>query len=156
LLNDYFVEKELMAEQNYQNHRKWYASHHFVFYPLAFGFLVYTIYLARKYPDKSIELYLVAVAIFLTTWLSFMLRQHYALILQNRMVRLEMRLRYFELFGKRFDAVEHKLTFKQIAALRFASDEELGRLIEATLAENLQPSDIKKSIQHWQADHMRV
>ena len=145
-----------MGEQNYRNHRKWYASHHFIFYPLSFALLVVSIYLAKKYPDKSIELYMVSVAIFLTMWLSFMVRQHYALILQNRIVRLEMRLRYFELFGKRFDAVENKLTFKQIAALRFASDEELAKLIDATLTQNLQPADIKKSIQRWRADHMRV
>jgi hypothetical protein len=99
---------------------------------------------------------MMAGIIFLVTWLSFMMRQHYALIPQNRIIRLEMRLRYFQLYGKRFEPVEAKLRFRQIAALRFASDEELPALLERTLEENLSPNSIKKLITDWQADHMRV
>jgi hypothetical protein len=99
---------------------------------------------------------MMAAIIFLVTWLSFMMRQHYALIPQNRIIRLEMRLRYFQLYGKRFEPLEAKLRFRQIAALRFASDEELPALLERTLEENLSPNSIKKLITDWQPDHMRV
>ena len=85
-----------------------------------------------------------------------MMRQHYALLPQNRIIRLEMRLRYFQLYGKRFEPVEAKLRFGQIAALRFASDEELPLLLERTIQENLSARSIKKLISDWQADHMRV
>ncbi|WP_255156231.1 DUF6526 family protein [Ferruginibacter sp. HRS2-29] len=96
-----------------------------------------------------------AIAVFLG-WSSFMMRQHYALICQNRIVRLEMRFRYFSLTGKRLETVERELTFGQIAALRFASDEELPGLLDKTLREKLSPDAIKRSIRNWLPDDMRV
>lgn len=85
-----------------------------------------------------------------------MMRQHYALTCQNRIVRLEMRLRYYQLSGKRLEDIEPRISFDQLAALRFASDEELIILIEKTLQENLTPRDIKTAIRYWNADNMRV
>lgn len=99
---------------------------------------------------------MITAVIFLVTWVSFMMRQHYALIPQNRIIRLEMRLRYYQLYGKRFEPVEAKLKFGQIAALRFASDEELPALLERSIEEKLSPNTIKKLITDWQPDHMRV
>jgi hypothetical protein len=85
-----------------------------------------------------------------------MLRQHYALTLQNRIVRLELRYRYFTLTGKRFEEFEHKLKEEQLFALRFAPDEELIGLTERTLKENLSAVAIKKAIIHWKGDYERV
>ena len=85
-----------------------------------------------------------------------MLRQHYALGNQNRIVRLEMRLRYYLLTQKRFEPLEEQLSFNQIAALRFASDEELPDLIRRTINESLSPKEIKKAIKNWTPDYMRV
>ena len=85
-----------------------------------------------------------------------MLRQHYALTLQNRLVRLEMRHKYSMLTGKDFEPLEAKLSFGQIAALRFASDEELVPLVARTIKENLSPKTIKESIVNWKPDLMRV
>jgi hypothetical protein len=145
-----------MQHQNYSNHRRYYAPHHFIFYPVAAALLILALYFADKYTDDKTGFYLLATVIFLVIWLSFMLRQHYALLLQNRIVRLEMRVRYFQMSGKRFEPVEQKLNFNQIAALRFASDSELPALVDRALKENLSPDDIKKSIISWQPDHMRV
>lgn len=85
-----------------------------------------------------------------------MLRQHYALNNQNRIVRLEMRLRYYQLTNTRFDPLEKQLSFDQIAALRFASDDELLPLTERALKEKLSAKDIKQAIQNWHPDYMRV
>jgi len=85
-----------------------------------------------------------------------MLRQHYSLINQNRIVRLEMRLRYYMLTQQPLESVEHQLSFNQLAALRFASDAELLPLLKRALTERLTPDQIKKSIKNWQADTMRV
>ena len=49
-----------------------------------------------------------------------------------------------------------KLSKKQIAALRFASDEELGALLERAARENLAPKDIKASIRTWRPDPHRT
>ena len=98
---------------------------------------------------------LVASFIFIG-WLSFMMRQHYALGNQNRIVRLELRFRYFVITGERFEQLESKLQFQQLAALRFASDEELPALVKRTVMENLSSRQIKISIQNWLPDYMRV
>ena len=145
-----------MSKQQFSNHAKYYFPHHFIFYPVTAILLAVCIYFAEKHPDKKLEWYMFAIVVLLIAWVSFMMRQHYALTTQNRIIRLEMRLRYFQLYGKRFEPVEAKLRFRQIAALRFASDEELPLLLERTLQENLSPRSIKKLITDWQADHMRV
>lgn len=85
-----------------------------------------------------------------------MLRQHYALGLQDRILRLEFRQRYFEIYGQRSENIEERLTFSQIAALRFAGDDEFKKLLEKTLKENLSANAIKKSITEWKADQNRV
>lgn len=85
-----------------------------------------------------------------------MMRQHYALIIQNRLVRVELRLRYYILTQKRLEEMEDRLSIQKIYALRFASDQELVPLIEQTLLHNLTPDQIKKAIQNWLPDTMRV
>jgi hypothetical protein len=95
---------------------------------------------------------LVAVGLVLTALVARM----YALMLQDRLIRSEMRQRFFELSGKRFSEVESKLSLKQIIALRFASDEELLTLIDRSLKENLAPKQIKAAIKNWVPDNSRV
>lgn len=85
-----------------------------------------------------------------------MLRQHYALGNQNRIVRLEFKLRYFELFGKSSDEVESKLSFGQLSALRFAYDDEFKVLLDKAIQQNISGDEIKKSITNWKADNHRV
>ncbi len=143
-------------EQNYSNHKKIYTPHHFIFLPLLMVLLVFGIW--KAFTDESLQLtwILFATAVFLILYLALMVRQHYALGNQNRIVRLEFKQRYFELSGKRSDQVEKKLTFDQIAALRFAYDDEFLQLLERTLQENLSGDTIKKAITKWRPDHHRV
>lgn len=144
-----------MKIQNYSNHLRYYPPHHFIFYPLLgllFGLSVY-----KSINTGNGELWLMlSVLILCLGWLSFMLRQHYSLGNQNRIVRLEVRLRYFELTGQRFEPIEQRLSFGQIAAVRFASDEEFTDLVRRAIAEDLTAAQIKKAIKNWKADEMRV
>ncbi len=82
--------------------------------------------------------------------------QRNAVINQNRIILQEMRLRYFILTGIPFNSYERKLSKDQIAALRFASDTELLTLLEITLHEDLEASQIKKKIKHWKGDYHQV
>jgi Family of unknown function (DUF6526) len=145
-----------MSEQNIKNHVRYYTPHHFVFYPV----LLIAIIAALRYMNHCAGQRMLWMAIvfllIMIGWLSFMMRQHYALGNQDRLIRLELRFRYYVLTRERFEPVEAKLHFRQIAALRFASDEELPALVARTLAENLSPKEIKKSVRHWMPDHMRV
>lgn len=145
-----------MQNQNYKNHRKFYAPHHFVLLPLLMGLLIYGI--IQIFSDDADRLIwiLFSVIIFLMMYVAVMLRQHYALGNQNRIIRLEFKQRYFELFGERSDAVGEKLSFDQIAALRFAHDDEFKILLNRALTENISGDDIKKAITNWRPDHNRV
>lgn len=144
-----------MKPQNLQNHIRFYTPHHFVYYPVLIAFLVCSIYFAFKTENHLIWAFISVVFVFLFC-LAFMLRQHYALILQNRIVKLELRYRYFTLSGKRFEEIEYKFTDDQLFALRFASDNEFLPLIELALEKQLSGDTIKKAIVNWKGDYERV
>jgi hypothetical protein len=144
-----------MATQNYNNHIRYYPPHHFIFYPLLLLLIGLSTYFIFKREDSLIWIFVTA-ALVMIGYVSFMLRQHYALGNQNRIVRLEMRLRYFVLTNEQFESVEQRISFGQIAALRFAPDKELPGLVERTIKENLTPNEIKISIVNWLPDEMRL
>jgi hypothetical protein len=85
-----------------------------------------------------------------------LLARSYGLRNQDRIIRVEMRLRYFEITSTSFSSKEKQLRLGQIIALRFASDEELIGLMDRAINENLSGTDIKKAIQNWQGDTIRV
>lgn len=145
-----------MKKQDYSNHVRYYTPHHFVFYPVAIAGICLGIWGILKYPDQKYLWIAITLLFCLVACLSFMMRQHYALNNQNRVVRLELRLRYYQLTGQRLEPLEQKLSLKQLSALRFASDEELPGLIHNAITENLSPDAIKKSIRNWLPDEMRV
>lgn len=145
----------MKKKQSFTNHVQFYPAHHFVFYPLATLLLLGSIYFTFSREDKLLWSFITALIV-LIIWVSFMLRQHYSLILQNRIIRLEMRYRYFVLTKERFELIEHKLRDSQIFALRFASDDELPGLVKRAIKENLSSRRIKKSILNWIPDHNRV
>ena len=140
-------------EQNYKNHVRYYFPHHVLFYGSWLLLTAGTFSIINRHQRIFV---LILGAMILIGWLAFMLRQHYALGNQNRIVRLEMRLRYYILTQKRLEPIEAQLTFKHIAALRFAPDEELVALIDRAVSEKLSPDEIKKSIKNWLPDHMRL
>ena len=144
-----------MKTQSYKNHIRFYLPHHFVYYPIIMTFLSFSIYFIFTTEDSLIWVFISAVFVVLFC-LAFMLRQHYALTLQNRIVRLELRYRYFSITGKRLEDFEHQLNDDQLFALRFAPDNELLALIKKAMNENLSGTTIKKAINHWKGDYERV
>ncbi len=145
-----------MKTQNYSNHKRYYLPHHFVLLPgLA---ILLTIGVIKAFNDDEHQLVwvLFSTVIFCILYLAIMLRQHYALGNQNRIVRLEFRLRYFEVFGNSADTVEKRLSFSQIAALRFADKNEFIHIINLALNSGLSADEIKRSIKDWQPDNDRV
>lgn len=144
-----------MEKQSFKNHVRYYWPHHFVYYPIIMTFLAFSVYFIFTTEDQLIWTFISAIFVVLFC-LAFMVRQHYALTLQNRIVRLELRYRYFALTWKRLEEIEHQLNDDQLFALRFAPDEELKELIARTLSENLSGTEIKKAILHWKDDYERV
>ena len=144
-----------MEMQSYKNHIRFYWPHHFVYYPVIMTFIAFSVYFAFTKDDVLIWSFISAIFVVLFC-LAFMLRQHYALTLQNRIVRLELRYRYLAKTGQRFEEFEYKLKDSQLFALRFAPDVELQALTQRALAENLSGDAIKKAIQNWKGDYERV
>lgn len=145
-----------MEKQSYKNHIRYYYPHHFIFYPVLFFLIIASTICIFRCPDYKWIWTAITIIFILIGWLSLMVRQHYSLMNQNRIVRLEMRLRYYQLTHHRLEDIESKLSFSQIAALRFASDAELPGLIQKSLENNLSADDIKRSIKDWLPDTMRV
>ena len=137
-----------------------YPWHHFVLLPLALLMAGYAVLRYTKVAgddDQTARLWftLAALAV-IGLGVLVMLRQHYALQLQDRICRLEVRQRYFEVSGQRFAPLEKRLSLAQVLSLRLAGDAELPALAQAAAAANLSPKDIQARITDFQFDTMRV
>ncbi|OGX80975.1 DUF6526 family protein [Hymenobacter glacialis] len=137
-----------------------YPWHHFVLLPLA---LIMAGYAIKHYADVAGDndeiarlWFTVAALGVIGLGVLLMLRQHYALQLQDRICRLEVRQRYFEVSGQRFAQLETQLSLAQILSLRLAGDDELPALAQAAAAQKLSPKDIQARITNFQFDSMRV
>ncbi|MFY9158228.1 DUF6526 family protein [Aquirufa ecclesiirivi] len=138
--------------QDYESHTRYYHLHHFIILPLAFFLFIWTVELTLEDPVNDWLYLLVGVLFILISFIN----RIYANRNQDRIIRLEMRLRYFQLTQVPFTEKENLLNIRQIVALRFASDEELLPLIDRAILNNLSSKEIKKSIHNWQGDFLRV
>ncbi|WP_313100768.1 DUF6526 family protein [Epilithonimonas sp.] len=146
--------------QNLKNYRKFYPLHHFIFYPVTLALLIFSVVKLWNNINVSAEFVIIwaviTAIIVLIMVLSLMLRQHYALGLQDRIIVNEFKLRYFTLTGNRLENSTYQFSDAQIFALRFAEDDELIDLMHQTVQNNWSPWKIKRNIKNWRADNSRV
>jgi uncharacterized membrane protein len=145
-----------MKTQNYQNHTRYFAFHHFVLTPLTLIFLGWTVNKASFETSESTSESIYSLILALILVLLPLLARIYALKNQNRIILMEMRMRYFNLTGKSFEEKEKMLKTGQIIALRFAGDAELLDLIERAIEKKLSNKEIKISVKDWRGDYSRV
>jgi hypothetical protein len=80
----------------------------------------------------------------------------FALTVQDRVIRLEMRLRLKQILPEDLRERIGELTPSQLIGLRFASDAEMAELVREVLTNNIQEREvIKRKVRDWQADHLR-
>ena len=138
-----------MAEQRYANH-----AHRPVAWSMAWlGAVIASVMLlwdAWQSPSST-AIALAILALVVLGGLSLL--RVFALRLQDRIIRVEMRVRLAQT-GR--EAAFGRLTLKQLVALRFASDGELPALADRAIAEQMTPDQIKRAVTNWQADLSRT
>jgi hypothetical protein len=152
-----------MAEtkpQNLANHTRWDPPFHFYILPIFALALILTLvhffaHITHGDLRDHIHAFLMILLAVAFLMLMFKLRL-YALKVQDRVIRLEERLRLTQLLSEPLRSRIPELTEDQLCGLRFASDAEIPKLVERTLKENLKRADIKKAIQNWRPDYWRV
>ena len=141
-----------MAEQSFQSH----AHHPRATYLATLAWLMALILLVgQAFFGWAVTNWLFA-AILIGLAPLVAISRWYIVRLQDRIIMLETKVRAAEVLPAGQDALLTKLSAKQIAALRFASDAELGPLLERAARENLNPKDIKASIRTWRPDLHRT
>ena len=144
----------MFTTQNYKNHVRWFPLVHFILTPLLVLNLIWQAVRLYQEPNWDREENLMVAAALIILSIAARLQ---ALKAQDRIIRLEERLRYNRLLTG--DVAEKAATLPtgQIIALRFASDEELPSLVQRTLdGEFKTDKEIKLAVKNWRGDHLRV
>ena len=139
--------------QTYANHARtdpWF--HYFVGPVLILTFLLTIVHLVLHPHLGSAWVVVLAFALLVLA----VKTRTYALKVQDRMIRLEERMRLATLLPEPLRARIGELDVRQLIALRFASDAEVAALVERALNEKLTPKQIKQAIQNWRPDYLRV
>jgi low affinity Fe/Cu permease len=140
-------------QQNYANHGRLDPFFHFFLVPVAAISLIVAIVNVVRFPGfGSAWLVVVSVAAVVAV---FKMRL-YSLKVQDRVIRLEERLRLQQLLAEPLRSRISELTLGQLVGLRFASDAELPSLVNRALNEKLSKDDLKKAVTVWRADFFRV
>jgi hypothetical protein len=145
-----------MAEktQDYKSHRQFVPLFHFVAFPILVvnvGVEAVRFYRYQSSYSGWVLILAIGLLLFATTVRTMVVKA------QDRIIRLEERLRLASLMAPEQYAKIQDLTPRQLVALRFASDEEAPDLAQRTLTgEFKSPEEIKKAVKNWRADVHRV
>jgi len=144
-----------MAEQNYSNHVKWVPAFHFFVMPvllLNFGNSIARL-IHRGLSFGGVVDVLTALALVMLMFLA----RVFALTVQNRVIRLEERLRMERLLPADLQGRIEEFSVGQLVGLRFASDAELPELARKVLNEKIEKTKaIKLLVKNWRADYLRA
>jgi uncharacterized membrane protein YciS (DUF1049 family) len=143
----------MAAQQSFDNHAKIVPAYHYFTFALIAVNLLYRLYMAATgFSTDALMSLLLAIGVVMV----FFWARVFALRVQDRVIRLEMRLRLMQLVPELGPRMQ-EFTINQLCGLRFASDAELPGLARSVLAEKLDDrKSIKKMIRDWQADHLRA
>lgn len=140
--------------QTYQTHRRYVPAFHFVTSGiLLLNFIWSVVVIFRRFSPSAVMNALTAVALLLL----FLYTRAFATTNQDRIIRMEMRLRLERLLPADLKGRIGEFTPQQLVGLRFASDAELPGLARQVLADkSLTGEQIKKLVKTWEGDYLRV
>ncbi|HEY4379217.1 MAG TPA: DUF6526 family protein [Acidobacteriaceae bacterium] len=142
--------------QNYKSHTRFDPPWHFFIAPMMLlNIILALIAIFRHWPDHG-HLFIWWLVMAIVGLLAVGKARSHSLTAQDRVIRLEEKLRYQALLSPDVLARSQALTIRQIIGLRFASDAELPTLIQRALDENLSEKQIKQAIVTWRPDYLRV
>jgi hypothetical protein len=142
------------SPQSYENHARYHAPFHYFVAPVLLTNVVVAVVQLVRDPGLDRGWWLVVSLALLGV---AGLARINPLRVQDRLIRLEESLRYYQLLPEDLARRAAALTPAQTVALRFASDEELEGLVREVLEGRLnKPDEIKRAVRHWRADTLRV
>jgi hypothetical protein len=139
--------------QTYKNHTRLDPAFHFFLLPVVAINIPAAIWKLWQHPSLTTG-WLVVLAI--AGAVAVVKIRTYALKAQDRVIRLEERMRLAQLLPAQQRGRIGELTESQLIALRFACDGEIPSLVEKALAGNMRARDIKQGIVTWRPDYFRV
>jgi len=144
-----------MIEQNFENHGKFVPSYHFFVVPV---FAINFLWSLYRLKNLGISFEGVFGVILAAAFLVLVLKTRlFALAVQDRVIRLEERLRYERVLPADLQARCGELTIDQVVSLRFACDAELPALARKVLDEKLtERKAIKQLVKNWKPDYLRA
>jgi hypothetical protein len=139
--------------QTLANHAKFDPLFHFFLAPVTLGcFIASIVFLFHGVDALHIWFAVLSLAAFALVFKT----RVYSLKVQDRVIRLEERLRLMALLPESLRMRIPDLTEQQLIALRFAPDAEVPSLVEKILRDHLDSKTIKKAIENWRPDYWRV
>jgi hypothetical protein len=142
--------------QNFKNHARFNPPFHFFILPMLLLNLIFSIYVTIHHWPEHRVLFLWWIVMSIVLFMIAGISRSQTLRAQDRIIRLEERLRLAALLPAEDRSHIDELSVQQLIALRFASDAELPALVRKTLTQNLEPKAIKQSIVNWRGDYLRV
>jgi uncharacterized protein DUF6526 len=143
-----------LRTQSYANHRRYFALYHYVAMPILLANVVVTTVQAVRFPSAW-SIWIVVVSLGLAVGL--VASRASTLVVQSRLIALEMRLRLAATLPPELRSRISELRLKQLVGLRFAGDAELPALVERCLNGELTTADsVKREIRDWRPDFIRA
>ena len=139
--------------QNLKNHARFDPAYHALLLAVYLLNLVYTGFHVYRQPSISSGWYAVLSVVLIVPLLKL---RTYPLKVQDRVIRLEERLRLQTLAPQEWHTQLYRLNEDQLIGLRFAADDEVVELAKQALEHNLNRKQIKERIRTWRADDWRI
>ncbi len=141
------------STQSLKNHARLDPPYHVVLGAIMIANLIIAIvYVVRHFGFHSVWVLVLSLGLVVL----ILKVRTYPLKVQDRVIRLEERLRLQSLAPAEWHTQIYRLNEGQLIALRFAGDDEVVALAKMALEENLTRKQIKERIRNWRADDWRV